>query len=61
MERDRHSGVGGQAVLPGGEEEGTEGAPALTRLEREESVQDLWVPLHPVLKLLQRGGGGGGT
>ena len=55
MQGDRHSGVRSQALIIGGEEEGSKGAPGPMRLEREESVQYLWVSLHPVLKLLQRG------
>ena len=54
VEGDGDCGVGGEAAFVGGEEEGTEGAPSLTRLEREESVQDLRVSPHPILKLLQR-------
>ena len=54
VEGDGDCGVGGEAVFVGGEEEGTKGAPSLTRLEREESVQDLRVSPHPILKLLQK-------
>ena len=53
MEGDRDGGVGGEVVFLGGEKEGSEGAPALTRLEREKSVQYLWMSPHPILKFLQ--------
>ena len=52
VEGDGDGGVGGEFFHLGGEEEGPEGAPALMRLEREESVQYLWMSPHPVLKLL---------
>ena len=45
-------GDGALALVVGGEEEGSEGAPGLTRLEREKSVQYPGIPPHPVLKLL---------
>ena len=53
MQGDGHSGLRA-VVIVRGDEERSQRSTAPPRLEGEQSVQDLGVPPHPVLKLLQR-------